>query len=117
MTSGDDASVHLHLRGRLDEEALTALRQQLAACLASGISHVEVHVDAQPELELPVLRTLHGAAQYLRARGGALRLHGARPQVRQTLRTYQLHLLLDPPSPTAGTSGARGACRAARARS
>lgn len=91
-----DASVHLHLRGPLDEEAVAGLRQQLAACLASGISRVEVHVESQSEIELPVLRTLHGAAQYLRDRGGALRLRGARAQVRRTLRTYQLNLLVDP---------------------
>lgn len=92
----DDASVHLHLRGPLDEEAVAGLRQQLAACLASGISRVEVHVESQSEIELPVLRTLHGAAQYLRDHGGALRLRGARAQVRRTLRTYQLNLLVDP---------------------
>ena len=54
MTSSDDASVHLHLRGPLDEQAVAGLRQQLAARLASGISRVEVHVDSQPEIELPV---------------------------------------------------------------
>ena len=94
MADAGDAQVHLHLRGRLDDESEHALRQQLATCLASGVKAIAVHVDTQPELELSVLRTLQGAADYLASCGGSLTLVGAQRQVRDKLRIFDLDRLL-----------------------
>ena len=94
MVTPVDASVHLHLRGRFDDEGLAGLRQQLARCLASGVSDIVVHAETQPDLGLPALRTLYGAAAYLAASGGSLRLVGAQAPVLARLRVYELDDLL-----------------------
>ena len=91
-----DAGVHLHLRGTLDEDAVTALREQLAACLGAGIRHITVHVDRQEDLELPTLQVLQGAARYLRSRGGSLVLVGAQPAVLRRLAINDMTDLLGP---------------------
>lgn len=90
MTGSGDARIHLHLRDRRDDDLATAVRQQLAACLASGARDIAVHADDQPELDLDVLRTLQGAAQYLASCGGALTLVGAQPRVLDLLRIFEL---------------------------
>ena len=89
-----DATVHLRLRGRMGEDALTALRQQLAACLSSGVTAIRVHADEQEELDLQVLQALHGVADYLRRRGGELTILGARPRVLTTIAINELDRLL-----------------------
>ena len=94
MAEAGDAHVHLHLRGPLDDDSEHALRQQLATCLASGVKAIAVHVDTQPELDLSVLRTLQGAADYLASCGGSLTLVGARPSVRDKLRIFEMDRLL-----------------------
>lgn len=94
MASAGDARVHLHLRGPLDDDGAYALRQQLASCLASGVKDIAVHVDCHPELDLGVLRTLQGAADYLASCGGGLTLMGAQPRVLEKLRMYELDRLL-----------------------
>lgn len=91
-----DAGVHLHLRGTLDEDAVTALREQLAACLGAGIRHITVHVERQPELGLPTLQVLQGAARYLKGRGGSLVLAGAQPSVLRRLAINEMTELLAP---------------------
>ena len=91
-----DAGVHLHLRGTLDEDAVTGLREQLAACLGAGIRHITVHVDRQPDLELPALQVLQGAARYLKGRGGSLVLAGAQPAVLRRLAINEMTDLLGP---------------------
>lgn len=91
-----DAGVHLHLRGVLDEDAVTALREQLAACLGAGIRHITVHVEHQDDLDLPTLQVLQGAARYLRSRGGALVLTGAQPAVLRRLAVNEMTDLLGP---------------------
>lgn len=103
-----DAGVHLHLRGTLDEDAVTALREQLAACLGAGIRHITVHVDRQPDLELPTLQVLQGAARYLAGRGGALVLVGAQPAVLRRLAINEMTDLLG------SQEGARKTAAAAR---
>ena len=55
-----DATVPISLRGRIDESALTCLRQQLAACLRSGVNAIRVHADEQDDLDLVVLQALQG---------------------------------------------------------
>jgi anti-anti-sigma factor len=89
-----DAGVHLHLRGTLDEDAVTALREQLAACLGAGIRHITVHVERQSDLELPILQVLSGAARYLTSRGGSLVLAGAQPAVLRRLAINEMTDLL-----------------------
>ena len=104
-----DAGVHLHLRGTLDEDAVTALREQLAACLGAGIRHITVHVDRQPDLELAPLQVLQGAARYLSTRGGSLVLVGAQPAVLRRLAVNEMTELL-------GDSARKDAAAARRAR-
>ena len=119
-TGGDgDATVHLRLRGRLGEDAVTALRQQLAACLSSGVTAIRVHAEEQEELDLQVLQALHGVGDYLRRRGGELTIVGARPRVRTSIAINELDHLLPrsaaqrvapvakqpPGAATAGSSG------------
>lgn len=96
--AASDAGVHLHLhlRGSLDEDAVTALREQLAACLGAGVPHITVHIERQPELELPTLQVLQGAARYLRGRGGSLVLAGAQPAVLRRLAINEMTDLLAP---------------------
>lgn len=94
MASAGNARVHLHLRGPLHDDGY-ALRQQLARCLASGVKDIAVHIESQPELDLTVLRTLQGAADYLASCGGGLTLIGAQPRVLDKLRMYELDRLLD----------------------
>ena len=91
-----DAGVHLHLRGALDDDAVTALREQLAACLGAGIRHITVHVERQHDLELPTLQVLQGAARYLKGRGGSLVLVGAQPLVLRRLAINEMTDLLGP---------------------
>jgi anti-anti-sigma factor len=106
-----DAGVHLHLRGTLDEDAVTALREQLAACLGAGIRHITVHVDRQPDLELPPLQVLQGGARYLSTRGGSLVLVGASPAVLRRLAINEMTDLLGPQE-----VACKSAAAAARAR-
>lgn len=108
------ASVHLRLIGRLGDEDLTALRQQLAACLCSGVTDIRVHVEEQDELDLPVLLALHGVAGYLQRRGGALTVVGARPRVVAAMTINDLVHLLPSEGRPAAVKGA--GARTARAR-
>jgi anti-anti-sigma factor len=101
-----DAGVHLHLRGTVDEDAVTALREQLAACLGAGIRHITVHVERQPDLQLPTLQVLQGAARYLRGRGGTLVLTGARPAVLRRLAINEMTDLLGPQEAAGKTAAA-----------
>ena len=105
MVTPVDASVHLHLRGRLDDEGLAGLRQQLARCLASGVCDIVVHAETQPDLDLPALRTLYGAAAYLAASGGRLLLAGAQPVVLSKLRVFELDDLLPGPGVRSASPG------------
>ena len=115
MDDAGSAQVHLHLRGQLDDEAEHALRQQLATCLSSGVKAIAVHVDSQPELELGLLRSLEGAADYLASCGGSLTLVGAQPQVLDKLRIFELDRLLatavEPPAAAAFDPYPQGAAR------
>lgn len=89
-----DATVHLRLARRMREDDLNALRQQLAACLGSGVTDIRVHVDEHEDLDLEVLRTLHGAGEYLRRRGGAVTLVGAQRRVLTKIAINELGQLL-----------------------
>ena len=96
MATEEQATVHLNLRGSLDDEAVTALRQQLATCLNSGVDEIRVRVDEQPDLDLQVLQVLQGAADHLARRGGSLTVHGAQPKVLSRIRIRGLERLLPP---------------------
>ena len=89
-----DATVHLRLSRRIGEDELNGLRQQLAACLGSGVTDIRVHVDEHEDLDVEVLRTLHGAGEYLRRRGGAVTLVGAQRRVLAKIAIYELEQLL-----------------------
>lgn len=89
-----DATVHLRLSRRMGEDELNGLRQQLAACLGSGVTDIRVHVDEHEDLDVEVLRTLHGAGEYLRRRGGAVTLVGAQRRVLGKIAIYELGQLL-----------------------
>lgn len=106
VAAAADAGVHLHLRGTLDEDAVTALREQLAVCLGAGIRHITVHVDRQPDLELPTLQVLQGAARYLATRGGSLVLSGAGPAVLRRLAVNEMTDLLGPQEVAGKTAAA-----------
>lgn len=95
------AAVHLRLRGRLTDDDLTALRQQLATCLQSGITDLKVHVEEQEDLEVPVLQALDGVQRHLARSGGSLTLLGASPGVRRTVAVNGLQALLPEPAATA----------------
>lgn len=114
MVSPVDASVHIHLRGDLDDEGLAGLRQQLARCLASGVCDIVVHAETQPDLGLPALRTLYGAAAYLASSGGRLVLAGAQPAVLSRLRVFDLDDLLPGPSAPSSRSASAGISEASR---
>jgi hypothetical protein len=94
MPEQRSAGVHLRLRGRLGDEDVTALRQQLATCLAGGVTDIRVHVEEQADLELPVLQVLHGAGDYLAKHGGRLSVLGAAPGVVKKMRIHGLERLL-----------------------
>lgn len=96
MTGERSASVHLTLRGRLDDETVTLLRQQLAACLASGVSDIRVRIDEQVDVDLRVLQVLQGAGDHLAGRGGSLVVTGAQPRVLSRIRIHGLERLLPP---------------------
>lgn len=101
----DDATVHLRLPRRIGEDELNGLRQQLAACLSSGVTDIHVHVDEHEDLDLEVLRTLHGAGEYLRRRGGAVALVGTQRRVLAKIAIHELGQLL---GRTRRTAPARG---------
>lgn len=90
-----DATVHLRLPRRMGDDELSGLRQQLAACLGSGVTDIRVHVDEHEDLDVEVLRTLHGAGDYLRRRGGAVTLIGAQRSVLAKIAIYELGQLLE----------------------
>ena len=94
MATDGQATVHLNLRGRLDDEAVTALRQQLSTCLSSGVDTIRVRVDEQPDLDLQVLQVLQGAADHLAQRGGSLTVHGVQPKALSRIRIRGLERLL-----------------------
>lgn len=101
-TREDDATVHLRLRGAVGEDELTELRQQLAACLRSGVRDLRVHVDGQRDLDVAVLQALNGVSKHLASRGGAVTVHGASPRVLTKMAIHGMgHLLATPP--VAGT--------------
>jgi anti-anti-sigma regulatory factor len=98
------AGVHLRLRGRLGDDDVTALRQQIATCLASGVTDIRVHLDEQSDVDLPVLQVLQGAGDYLAKRGGRLSVLGAGPAVVKKMRIHGLERLVPPaPGSAAGT--------------
>ncbi len=97
MSDHQQAGVHLRLRGRLGKDDVTALRQQLATCLASGVTDIRVHLDEQSDVDLPVLQVLQGAADYLAKRGGRLSVLGAGPVVVKKMRIHGLERLVPPP--------------------
>jgi hypothetical protein len=90
-----DATVHLRLRGpgRSDEE-LAALRQQLSACLVSGVLDIRVHLEDQDDVELRALQAMGAAGDHLRAIGGSLTVHGASSRVLDKLVVHELEQLL-----------------------
>ncbi len=88
------ATVHLRVHGRLDDEGLAGLRQQLATCLASGVTDIKVHLGPQVDVGLPALQTLRGAADHLAREGGSLRVVGASPEIVTRMRTYGFERLL-----------------------
>ena len=93
----EQATVHLRLRGSLDgDDEVTALRQQLAACLASGVTDIRVHVEEQARLALRALQVLSGAGDWLAKQGGRLSVVGAGPAVLTTMKVYGLERLLAP---------------------
>lgn len=94
MSDQKQAGVHLRLRGRLGDDEVTALRQQLATCLASGVTDIRVHVDEQSDVDLPVLQVLQGAGDYLAKRGGRLSVLGAGPAVVKKMRIHSLERLV-----------------------
>lgn len=94
MARDRQASVHLTLRGRLDEDAVMGLRQQLATCLASGVNDIRVRADEQQDLELPVLQVLQGAADHLARLGGSLIVTGVQPKALTRIRIHGLDRLL-----------------------
>lgn len=94
MTRTAGATVHLRVRGRLDDEGLAGLRQQLATCLASGVTDIRVHLERQTDAALPALQTLRGAADHLAREGGSLLVLGASPEVSTRMRTYGFERLL-----------------------
>ena len=94
MSDQKQAGVHLRLRGRLGDDEVTALRQQLATCLASGVTDIRVHVDEQSDVDLPVLQVLQGAGDYLARRGGRLSVLGAGPAVVKKMRIHSLERLV-----------------------
>ncbi len=99
MSDQKQAGVHLRLRGRLGDDDVTALRQQLATCLASGVTHIRVHLDEQSDVDLPVLQVLQGAGDYLAKRGGRLSVLGAGPAVVKKMRIHSLERLVPPVTP------------------
>lgn len=96
MSDHKPAAVHLRLRGRLGDDDVTALRQQLATCLASGVTDIRVHLDEQSDVDLPVLQVLQGAGDYLAKRGGRLSVLGAGPAVVKKMRIHALERLVPP---------------------
>ena len=100
MATDRSASVHLALRGRLDDDAVMALRQQLATCLASGVHDIRVRADAQQDVDLQVLQVLQGAADHLARRGGSLTVTGVQPGVLKRIRIHGLDRLLPGPEET-----------------
>lgn len=102
MARDRQASVHLTLRGRIDDEAVRGLRQQLATCLASGVNDIRVRADEQQDLELQVLQVLQGAADHLARRGGSLSVTGVQPKVLSRIRIHGLDRLLPDPEEAAG---------------
>ena len=76
MTTVTDAerpsAVCLRVRGPVGEDTLTTLRQQLAACLCSGVTHLGVQLDEPAAGDVRVQSALQGADAYLRRRGGGL---------------------------------------------
>lgn len=109
-----DATVHLRLPRGLGDDDLGGLRQQLAACLGSGVTDIRVHVEEHEDLDIDVLRTLHGAGEYLRRRGGALTLVGAQRRVLTKIAIYELDQLLGRARRVATASAAPDRCTAPR---
>ena len=98
--SSGDATVHISLRGRIDESAMTCLRQQFAACLRSGVKVIRVHADEQDDVDLVVLQALQGVHTYLTRHGGTIGLLGAQPRVLSKLAVHSLgHLVATEPEP------------------
>lgn len=89
-------SVRLRVRGPVGDDELSAVRQQLAACLCSGVTHISVHVGEQDDLDMDVLQALHGAAKYLGRRGGSLTVVDAGPRVLARIAVCGLDDLLRP---------------------
>ena len=93
----------LRLHGELDDEALSAVRRQLAPRLAEGLRHVLLDLTHVTSLPRPAVRLLEGLDAHLRSRQGGLLLIHANADVRRTLRINDLwHLLevrdLEPPT-------------------
>lgn len=101
MTRTAGAMVHLRVRGRLDDEGLAGLRQQLATCLASGVTDIRVHLERQADVDLPALQTLRGAADHLAREGGSLLVLGASTEMSTRMRTYGFERLLPDATSTA----------------
>ena len=94
-----DATVHLRLRGTIGEPEMTCLRQQLAACLHSGVHDIRIHAEEQADLDIAVLQALHGVQCYLTKAGGNILLIGAQPRVLSKIAMRGLeHLLADAPA-------------------
>lgn len=108
------AVVHLRLRGPLGEEELAGLRQQLAACLRSGVRDVRVHAEDQDDLDLAVLQALDGVSRHLAGCGGRVTLLGAQPRVLARVALHHLQHLL-PAEQAAPTEADRQPGRAAGA--
>lgn len=70
------------------------LRQQLALCLAAGITRIEVDVHELDGLDGPALQALQGVADYLRRRNGSLTVVGAGDRVLGATASRRLELLL-----------------------
>ncbi len=104
MSDQKQAGVHLRLRGRLGDDDVTALRQQLATCLASGVTDIRVHLDEQSDVDLPVLQVLQGAGDYLAKRGGRLSVLGAGPAIVKKMRIHALERLVPPALDSAADS-------------
>ncbi len=96
---GGSAAVQLRLRGTIGDDELTCLRQQLAACLHSGVRDIRIHAEDQDDLDLGVLQALCGAHAQLARTGGRVTLLGARPKVRTRIAIHRMEHLL--PSPQA----------------
>ena len=92
-TGREPGVVHLHVAPSHDDDA-TALREQLAGCLAGDVTEVRVHVDPAAEPSLAALRSLALVADALAARGGRLALLGGSRRLVTRLRTFGFERLL-----------------------